>query len=236
MDQLKGVEYHIHVNHFGENRPHCLANLEQTGFAVRKSVLINGDQESSLWLIAKKVKTSACRDETYTAALKLLKSDTSFTGYIESETVANNNVTTFDLVPGTRPDLCGQDFPMANVTFVSGLKTADIHIYRRKEFPRDQLDLLLEKNGFYEVQTHSKTIWTALLSDVRDAQVLYRMLVGYLSTVRGALEVELEIINEIEIVPKNFSLPGNIKSLKFDLNQRSLFSSQISHQPAFSSP
>ena len=211
---MRKVEYHIHVNHFEKNLPDCVGNLLSLGFNIKESSLIRNDIESPLWLIAKKVENSTERDELYKEVFSLVEGDKSFRGYIESETVSENNVIKYDPANGFKN--CSL-FPINKVKFQDCVKTADIHIYRDKTNNLDALDILLEDNGFYEVRTPDKKIWTLLIKDISSSQTLLNNLHAYFKNTGGILELELELIKELKIFPNSYSLPAFIKPVSFNL-------------------
>ncbi len=211
---MQNVEYHVHVNHFEEEPPNCLKELTALGFTVKESCLVNESKKGPLWLIAKKMASSRDRDEYYEKASILAKNDRSFRGYIEAETVPSDNVTIFDTKISNGASL---PFPIKNVRTVSFPKTADIHVYMDKKGHNDQLDRILEQYGFYEVQTPNKKIWTLLLSDVPLSLRVYQYLKSYFNQTGGILELELEFIKTLQVLPGDYLLPKCIKTVQCEL-------------------
>lgn len=210
---MSSTQYHIHVNHFATNLPTSIDQLERLGFKATPAYLVRDGQKSALWLIAKKVSLPLIRDSVYQSARDIIKDDVSFEGYIESETVASNCVTTFEMHSFS----ASQPFPLHRVNSFCAGKVADIHIYRPRGC-HDALDSLLEANGFYLVETERKKIWTLLLPELRQAAEAYRQLRHYFKTCGGIIELELEVINKLEVVPQNWMVPAFLRPTAFALN------------------
>jgi hypothetical protein len=81
----------------------------------------------------------------------------------------------------------------------------------------DELDRILEQFGFYEVQTANKRIWTLLLSDVSQSLSLYDYLKSYFNQMGGILELELEFIKELQVLPSDYLLPKCLKTIQCEL-------------------
>ena len=80
---------------------------------------------------------------------------------------------------------------------------------------RDKLDDLLEDNGFYEVHTKNKKIWTLLIRDIKDSQFLYNQFNDYFKKTGGIIELELELIKDLNIFPEDYLLPDFIRPVSF---------------------
>lgn len=207
------AEYHIHVNHFTDSPPNCLTALSELGFKVTRAALVQPFHRSSVWLIARKVAAASERDSIYASALSIVRSDPTFFGYIEAESAAFDYVSQFKSDSAFRPL---KPFPIDKFVNATKEKVADIHIYRCRA-ERDRLDELFEASGFYLVETDRKKIWTLLLSEIKYAGQLYRRLFDYFATTGGVLELELEIINAMELVPRDYTLPAIVTPVRFSL-------------------
>lgn len=206
---MQGIDYHIHINHFLDKLPDCIDDLLSQNFRFKEATLLRNGNKSPLWLIAKKLQSAEERDETYKKVLALVQSDRSFSGYMESETVVYDEIIT-DVLAFNDLSM----FPISDINLIDKPKSADIHIYRDKA-TRDKLDDLLENNGFYEVQTNDKKIWTLLIEDCKDSKYLYSKLYDYFKISGGVLELELEYIKDLNVLSKNYSLPQFIKPISF---------------------
>ncbi len=207
------ADYHIHVNHFADAPPDCLSVLSTQGFKVTPASLVQPFEKSGLWLIAKKVCSAAERDSVYSSALAIVRADPTFRGYVESESAAFDYVCQFKSDAAFRPL---EPFPIEKIVHASKEKVADIHVYRCRA-ERDRLDELFEASGFYLVETDRKKIWTLLIAEIKHAGQLYKRLASYFATTGGVQELELEIINAMELVPKTYNLPALITPVRFSM-------------------
>jgi len=197
------TQIHIHINHFGETRPEIFNILEEEmNFSVTKvKIRENNGGWGPLWLVTNKYPESSETDELYNRIKKLLKVDSLFYGYIEKELIVEGSIAHF-----TNKKFNGETFADCKLPFSETERGADIHVFRDKNSPYDQLDKQLENIGFYEVVTSVHRIWTILFNDAGEAKELYEKLLKFSEDNGGVLKIENEIVQEIEPFPASFKL------------------------------
>ncbi|MBI4162783.1 MAG: hypothetical protein HY513_03800 [Candidatus Aenigmarchaeota archaeon] len=145
------------------------------------------------------------RDYVWKKALRLVKDDNNFRGYIESETIPEKFCRKFDPTAYS-PD--GTKFPLPRCETIDlppgRHKASDIHVKRHGHPSRDELeDLFLERN-FYKVCTPRNTIFTFQTESFEDAKEAYARLVEYFERTGGVKQVDLEITGKFFRKPADF--------------------------------
>lgn len=206
----EGAHYHLHVNHFPIDKDKSLPVsvrllVEKYGFLSTLCKIRGEDGTlSPLWIVTKKVPARAIAEKLFDLVLETISSDPAMNGYVELETVPRGNVARFPEIPHSTSG----SFPLGPLQswLQKRNRGADIHIFRKTEVPYDHLDTMLQNAGFYEVVTPSQRIWTLLLEDARDANIDFHNFKHYLERAGGASRIEMEIVEKIVQIPKEFSL------------------------------
>lgn len=199
----KTIEFHLHINHFGPALPKVLDILrDRRGFSPACDQLKEGGKTSPLWIVTKKLDTRDEANEEFSNALKLMREDETMHGYMECEMVTDGSIARFEEKP--YDDI--HEFPLSRPEFVVAPRGADIHIFRDLETPYDELDVRLEKAGFYEVATDEERIWTFLMQDANDAERLFQALAAHFEVAGGISKIEKEIVQMLETSPQTFVL------------------------------
>ena len=146
----------------------------------------------------------------FVEAVKKIREDHQFKGYIESETAVEKRFDKedYNLDLGALSKL---EFPFRPCELVVVLpeehKAADIHIKRALDLPRDRLDELLLENNFYEVVTPRNRLFTLQTLSANDGKVAYKKLVDYFSVVHGIKQIDFEITHGFYKQPFDFPVP-----------------------------
>jgi hypothetical protein len=142
-------------------------------------------------------------------ALEMVKADSEFQGYIESETVPLEyrsqyeggkfeDIVPFPFAPSLNPLELGP----------GRFKASDIHIERDLHLPRDGLDQLLLDHNFYEVhwqgENEAERIYTLQSEWFGDAKLAYAKLKDYFDQVGGIKQLDLEITTDFHRKPEGF--------------------------------
>jgi hypothetical protein len=192
------TEYHIHANHFGEQIP-ARRELEDLGFRVSESVIIDAGRESLLWIVTYKANSRRELDSMVQKAVSVVKRE--WNGYVESEVVPSNWCREFEEMPFKS----AEEFPL-NPQFEYCAKAADVHVSRGLRTPYDALDELLGGKGFYEVRTPKKRIWTCLVAKPQQVKEKMDTLLRYFQRSGGICELECELVDQLIRIPEDFPM------------------------------
>lgn len=194
--------FHFHLNHFGKKLPEVLVYFQSQGFNVTECKIKEQGIYNPLWIVTHKDEFENGVEHLFAELLAQLRADKDMYGYMECEHVTEESVTKFTQT-GYKPTT---SFPLQNAPFEAVIRAADIHIFRDKNTPYDELDSLLEQVGFYEVLTPDERIWTFLLGSAQDAENIYKDLITYFATVGGISKIEKEVVKLIAPAPESFPM------------------------------
>lgn len=154
------------------------------------------------------------RDQKWKAALEIIKGDSEFAGYIESETVPLSNFvhkpdptspTTIDIAALGRKPFALPNPELIEVP-IGKKKACDIHV-KRILAPLDELDYFFLHNGYYLVLTpRGHKILTIQAESIHDGVTAYRTLVEHLVPVGGYKQIDIEITGHYYRQPADVSV------------------------------
>lgn len=202
--------YHLHINHFpkdsDESLPVSVRVLSERYGFLSTLCKIRGEDGalSPLWIVTKKVPARAIAEKLFDLVLENISSDPGMNGYVELENVPRGNVARYQ----EKPYAYGGGFPLGPLRswLQKRKRGADIHIFRNREVPYDHMDTMLQNAGFYEVITPTQRIWTLLLENAEDANIEFHNYKHYLERAGGVSRIEMEIVEKISPIPREFSL------------------------------
>lgn len=194
--------FHFHLNHFGNKLPKVLVQFQSQGFNVTKCKIKEQGVYNPLWIVTHKDEFEHGVETLFAQLLVQLRADKDMYGYMECEYVTSESVTKFMQADYESVS----SFPLRDVPFEAVHRAADIHIFRAKDTPCDELDNLLEQVGFYEVLTPDERIWTLLLGSAQDAEIIYKDLITYFTTAGGISKIEKEVVRLIASAPETFPM------------------------------
>ena len=200
--------FHFHLNYFGKQLPAVLLRLQSQGFNVTECAIKEQGVYNPLWIVTHKDEFESGIESVFAQLLVQLRADKDMYGYMECEYVTSESVTKFTQTDHT-PTI---SFPFKSIPFEVANRAADIHIFRAKVTPYDELDALLEQSGFYEVLTPEERIWTLLLGSAEDAESIYKDLVAYFNHAGGVSKIEKEVVRLIAPTPESFPMRAVTKS------------------------
>jgi len=136
--------------------------------------------------------------------LEILKNDSSFVGYIESETLYGKFSTNFE----ERREFDSRlHFPLPIMKTVrvphSSHKMADLHVKKEGDAEKDDLDRILSCHGFYEVNTPRHRIYTLQTQHISDAKKIYYILRQYFYQAGGIKQLNFEMVGKLKKFPCN---------------------------------
>ena len=165
----------------------------------------------NFWMMHFKAGDISKVHAVYERALKAMRRDSSFRGYIEAEAVSQANQIEY----AARPYNPKFGVPCPKMKWwVCGAKTADIHIFRGREAPYDTLDTRLEEKGFYEVWTAKERIWTLVVDDSTHGKKTFLKMADYFENAGGIKAMEYETITHLTTVPHDFPLITSMRRSK----------------------
>lgn len=221
---MKSNEYHVHVNCYRISEK-TITKLEALGlnndpFTENDQHEFSPKEHYSFYECISRIQ----QDSLYKDVLQVLEEDQSFMGYVETETCPLKLKHWFCYKPFLSEKI---EFPIARTILqevpLSSHKACDIHIDRPWECPRDELDIQLQRIGFFEVHTLEpvrkkplERIYTIQTQNIKNAKLIYKQLFRYLQKVGGALKIELEYTHNFSRFPRNFRVAPYIT--KVDLN------------------
>jgi hypothetical protein len=209
--------FHVHVNVFAISKE-TRNRLLDCGFFYDPFVFLDRSyappEHYSIETTDKQITNAA-----WDRALKILKADTQFVGYIEQEVLSKKFSVTYDSYQTRKKNYKAQ-FPLPKLRTcdapLNKHKRADLHIKRDKSAPRDELDMQLLDSGFYEVWTPRNRIFTLQLEYAKDAKAIFLILKIYFDLVGGIKQLNFEIVSKLVRFPNEFKmakfLPKQIKS------------------------
>ncbi len=209
-------EFHVHINAYNINDK-SVKKLFSSGFKEDPFIQNVDHIYAPKFHYSSYDSTSVKqRDSIFNIGLNIIQNDTSFVGYIESETLPTKLKTYFEEKPFNIKLI--KDFPFKKIALnevpLNQFKACDIHIDRAGSLPRDTLDDLLLNCGFYEVHTKTITmpeqiderIFTIQTQSSFDAKLLYQQLESFFSCAGGIRKIEMEITNNLIRIPETFEL------------------------------
>jgi hypothetical protein len=197
------IQYHIHVNCFGDIPPISLSGRPAgRRLNVSQCRFFGDDGQSNLWILTAKSARAHDADTLYESIGDLLRNDPTMRGYIECEAVNIDDVRRYPESEYRE----GYPFPQLGVSLAPGRRVADIHVFRKLGTSYDELDTALESSGFYRVTSDRERIWTLLAGEMRCARKVFETLHTLFSVTGGVSKLELEAVRELVPVPNDFPL------------------------------
>lgn len=147
--------------------------------------------------------------QAWEKGLEILKQDTQFKGYIECETLSDRFSVRYNddrhkhfqpIHPFPLPQFKTKNVPPHQH------KQADLHVKRANTIPRDELDNLMLRSGFYEVWTPRNRIYTLQLESAIDAKAIFLQLKDYFSVTGGIKQLNFEVVGNLIRFPDNFKM------------------------------
>lgn len=189
--------FHIHANFFGNYSVEYLKSIDERSiFRSRKFELEgNSDDFSDVWICTSKLY---CLEQAVSLSKSLyhiLNSNCEVPGLIECESVQAEHVVKFQYSPFKQgyslPEIRGQHSKLE--------KTCDIHIFRPFSKEHDELDVQIERLGFYAVSSSKQRIWTLGVSDHIFGVELFNILASFFNVAGGVFKIEYEKIEFLRL-------------------------------------
>jgi hypothetical protein len=199
--------YHIHVNVFKISE-FSKEKLIEAGFFYDPFVPLESSYAPPEHYSCE-TRDKKLMKQAWGKGLGILEQDNVFKGYIECEILSEQFSIKYTDDRDKNPESNCQ-FPLPQYKIVdvplNKYKQADLHIKRDKATPRDELDTLLLKSGFYEVWTPRNRIYTLQLESAKDAKSIFMQLKNYFHLRGGIKQLNFEVIRNLVRFPNDFKM------------------------------
>lgn len=151
--------------------------------------------------------------DVFDAAVKAIKCERNFVGYVESETIPKAYNVKFDPIKPYKPQEGKIEVPPFELVRVpeGKHKACDIHMKRQGGAARDTLDDILLKAGCYEVHTPRSRIYTLQFESGRDGIAAFNLFNYFFTQNGGMKHIYLEIAQDMYKEPAGFEFVSYVK-------------------------